>query len=274
MGLQASIPKNVNTEICVKRLIKQKPLPSLDQFLGKLEGAQTIDYLTELSLIRGGWGDSVSLEEINVLWNLGLSMQRGGTELSDFFKQILIVYFSGEVIGRDILSFYNFYKKRDKKKYIFDSKRIQELILHRIQSMPIPEASNQYSTFVQYILGQLNASAIRKYLRSKGLKAAIEQFNAAVILEYAMLLIKQYTKTKISETKQILVAKMGAIPAKVLILAGQRFMSQNKADSFSRAIVAYTIAASRNDKFQKQLGFLIQSLIRNNCAKDFERLVP
>jgi hypothetical protein len=243
----------------------------LCEFFEELKGAPTLERLIELSLIRGGLSNSISLEEINILWNLGLSMQRDGAELSDFFKQILIIYFSGEVIGRDILSFY---KEGNKKEYIFDSKHIQELVLRKIRSLPTQEASHQYGDFMRHIFGQLSASDIRKYLRSKRVKTAIEQFNATIALEYAMSLIKQYTRTKTSETKQILATQMGKIPPKVLILAGQRFMSQNKADSFSMAIVAYTMAASRNNKFQKQLGFLIQSLIRNNCAKDFERLIP
>ncbi|MDR0632690.1 MAG: hypothetical protein LBF84_00955 [Holosporales bacterium] len=279
LGLSLSNTDDDNVPLYIKKLIKKKGAPQCDQiwFCNALREAETLEQVVTISLMRGCLAGDISLDEISALWSLSLSTPRlyvvkGGADIAETFKQLLIIYFSGEVIGRDI---YSFYTQDPVGGQLCGSTRIQELIMRKIKNVVVRcSGSGQYEAFIRYTLEQLYGQAIRKYLHSKMLKTARKLFNDTVAMEFAMLFVRRYTRATEKEAKEALALRLSKTPPRILILAGQRFMSKNKADSFSMAIVAYTMAAIHDNKFQKQLGFLIQSLICNNCAKDFERLVP
>jgi hypothetical protein len=135
------------------------------------------------------------------------------------------------------------------------------------------ETRGQYKIFICGILaGLLNSpKKLSAMSHSSDFQVCLSIFKESVAVEHAVYLVAKYIKSP--EQKQISQRRLMQFPAEILIFVGQRMLTESSPDSLYKAIVVYTMASFKDKRYQKQLKYLLRTLIQNQRADEFERLI-
>ena len=220
-------------------------------------------------------------------------------DVAENFERLLAVYFAGIVIGQNLFALFhsNSTDKTDPSNP--EKNRSPEGLKNLNFNESFTEAfdlslstyetkmkallketrrhfsgQEQFSQFVSHTLYRIehsdNLLALAKdQLSSKELKA----FYLSVASEYAIDWIEQYTTQKVHANDnpcQIYLYKLLQLPAKILVLAGQRLLAQHKQNSLKNAFALLVMACEKKPTLKTKLKYLIENLIQAQQADIFE----
>lgn len=241
-----------------------------------------INDLVKLSIIGATLHKNISQQEIDFLWKLKIYSSKKNEFLD--FEKIFSYYFLGRQIGNYIIEKYELIDSSNEpvKKFeeVFLEKQIEKSIYDIQKNLTDKKIKNflfnnnsQYHVFIDKLLSKFfhNPNRISTLKDTFDFDILKKYFDSAFGSQYAIKWIQDYFSDKLN--KKISQNKLNKLSVDSLVLAAQTIIASNQDESFSKMIVLYTIASTKDKKIKNKLDFLIKKLIESKKTKPFELFI-